>query len=56
MKIVEQKPVTSKPRRTQQPAKVIFATGSQAYRYRQPTCAYRDWSFRPERGVAKEGQ
>jgi hypothetical protein len=43
----------SKSRHTRSAATLFYA-GSECRRYVQPTRAYRDWSFRPDRAAAED--
>jgi hypothetical protein len=50
MSIVNQKPYADKSVRKQS-ARTVFRTAAQRHTYRHNACAYRDWSFRPERAA-----
>jgi hypothetical protein len=40
--------------RATQSASTVFKIGLKRHTYKQPTRAYRDWSFRPERAAMQE--
>jgi hypothetical protein len=40
--------------RDAQSASTIFHVGRQCHTYRQPTCVYRNWAYRPDRAAKQE--